>query len=233
MRIAGWTRTTSGVDPARKEFSVAENETVDEGAQALEDLQQELAEVKKNASKHRREILSEKKKLQEQLERFEGVDPDKFRELSQAHDKAEHERATAEGDFDELRTKLEARHTEVLSEKDDRIGFLETALDKHVVNDRLTAAIVAAGVLPEYQRAAMFEMRDRKPQRVEKDGTFDAVFLDDVGDPVPIEQYVNDWAKSEGAARYMPSEGTSGGGAQESKAGSDGKTVTPGITFVK
>jgi len=206
----------------------------DEFVAALKEAVESEVEGLKGKNK---ELLGKGRKLKKELDdladQFDGVDADKFRTLVAATEKAEKDKATKDGDWDVIREKLEAKHVKELEPLTSRNSLLESALRKHLIQDQLSAAITNAGVLEQYRPAVLALLRGRGPAMSEDGGTFKAVIPDDVGDPISLPDFVTAWSKSDEAAPFMPSEGTSGGGASPSKGGSDSKKTASGITFIK
>ena len=184
-----------------------------------------------------KELLGKSRKFKRELDdmaaQFDGVDPERFHEMATAAEKAEKDKATKDGDWEAIREKLEAKHVKELEPLTSRNDLLESALRKHLVNDQLSAAIATAGVLEEYRPAVLALLRGRGPAMLEDDGKFKAVIPDDVGDPISLPDFVTAWSKSDEAGPFMPSEGTSGGGAVSSRRSSDKTQTTPGIEFLK
>lgn len=180
------------------------------------------------------ELIGKNKKLAGRLQdleaRFDGIDPDEVRAMLAAREKAADEDAKKKGDWDQLREKLEARHATALKAVEDRNATLESELRRHLVNDALGSAIADVGVLEDYRGAVTSLLRDRGPKVVEDDGQFRAVFTDDVGDPVPLADFVTAWSKSAAAAPFMPGTGTTGTGAE---SGGNTRSRAAGVRTIK
>jgi len=153
------------------------------------------------------------------LKAFDGIDPDEVRGLLKAAEKAEHDKAAKEGDFDKQREILEARHDKALGTERDKNTKLENALRKTVINDALNTAIADAGVVDQYRNAARLELLQKGPRMVEDDGNYTAAFTDDLGDSIPLAEYVTAWTATDPASAYMPTAGTSGSGTEPGTKG--------------
>lgn len=201
------------IDRDSDEFQTALEEAVKE---RIEDETEGL--VSKN-----KELLGKLRKANRTAKQYDDIDPEKYRELLAASEKAETEKAKAEGDWETMREKLEARHATALKSLEERLGQYETALRSHLVSDSLQAAIANAGVLEEFRPAVLALLRDKGPQMVEEEGQFKAVFTDDVGDPIPLKDYVAGWAKTDAAAPFLPGAGTGGSGREPGTGAASGR----------
>jgi len=152
---------------------------------------------------------------QRSLKQWDGLDADDVRDAIKARSQAEEDSAKNRGAWEELKLKLEARHTEQRDADQGRIATLEGQLQQHLVSDQLTRAISEAGFHDDYRQAARLELLQLKPKMVEgRDGSFRAVFADDLEGDVEIKQFVKQWSQSDMAQKYMPGSGVSGGDSQ-------------------
>jgi hypothetical protein len=96
------------------------------------------------------------KEVSDKLKAFEGIDPDKYKELETASEKAEKERLEKAGEWDKLRDKLVADHQAELAKKDEvianqqkDIAKLEGEIGKTVRSHQVsTEAMVAEAINP-------------------------------------------------------------------------------------
>ena len=152
---------------------------------------------------------------QRSLKQWDGLDADDVRDAIKVRGQAEEDSAKARGAWEELKLKLESRHTKQRDADQTRISALEGQLQRHLVSDQLTRAISEAGFHDDYRQAARLELLQLKPKMVEgDDGSFRAVFVDDLEGEVDIKQFVKQWSKSAEAQKYMPGSGVSGGDSQ-------------------
>jgi hypothetical protein len=201
------------IDTDSEEFQTALEEAVKEQVEGLKSKNNEL--LKKNRAAAKR--------LKEFDEKFGDVDPETYRELVTAHEEAQKKKAAAEGDFEQLREKLEARYTKELKEREERAAKLEQSLHDHLVNDALTEALVSGGIGKGTLSGARALLRERKPKVVEDGGEYRAVFVDDLGDAIPLKDYVGAWVKTDEATAYLEAAGVSGSESRKSESRSDKK----------
>lgn len=158
------------------------------------------------------------------LKPWDGLDADDVRDALSVREQAEEDSAKARGAWEELKTKLDARHKQQRDADLERIGQLEGQLQQHLVSDQLTRAISEAGFHDDYRQAARLELLQLKPQMVEdkNGGGFRAVFVDDLEGEVEIKEFVKQWSRSDSAQKYMPGSGVSGGDSQGGSRQRDG-----------
>lgn len=179
------------------------------------------------------ELLSEAKKAKNALRDYDGVDPKEFKRLKDAAEQAERAKATADGDFKALEKQLVDRHTTELAGRDTKIGKLNKALERRLVDAELIRAITAKKGEPD-----LLLPYARQFVRVrEVDDDFEGYVSDERGNPMVadgkgtqmdfgsfVEQHL--MAKF---PRAFEGTGSSGGGAPRSAASGGGggqKTVS-------
>lgn len=115
-----------------------------------------VSELKKKNS----EIIGEKKKLQDMISKFDGLDLDKAKQAMDFVEKNETAKLIAEGKSDEvieqLTEKLRAKHQEQIDDLQKKLGEIETSAksyktryEQRMVDDAIRVAATKAGVLPE------------------------------------------------------------------------------------
>jgi hypothetical protein len=192
--------------------------------------------LKRNRDETLRELAAAKKKLAA----WDGVDPEEYKKLRTSAEEAERKKATAEGDFKSLEKQLVDRHAVELKGKDERIGKLNGALERHLVQAELRKVIAA--------RKGMADMTDllvehgaRFVRVRETDDGFAAVVTDERGNPriadgkgtpMSLDAYVEQELMTK-FPRAFEGTGSSGGGASKSTAGGGGgspSTIAAGDT---
>lgn len=199
------------------------------------------------------------KKLQEQLDAFKGIDPTKFREMSDKLSNDEEKKLIEKGNLEEvirLRTeRMKVEHGEQLAAKDKVIqkltGERTTAYkerDEKIIDIELRRAVEnpelgfypgAADVLKPHVLQE-FTYRDGKIVRVKADGN--VVFGKD-GEPASLNEYLSDTAKQKpflvkpsngsGASNGTGSNGSSTGGKTIKRSAFDGMTPLAKSEFMK
>lgn len=193
----------------------------------------EVAGLKANKD----ELIKEAKRAKEALKNYEGVDPQRYRELEAAAAEAERKRAEAQGDFKSLEKQLIDRHQAELGQKDSKITKLSSALEKRLIDAQLAEAIAKAGAKPSF--VPLLKLEGRQFVRVkETDEDFDSFVVDERGNPLvadgkgtpmTIDLLVEQTLKTKYPDAFMGT-GSSGGGATKSSGGAGGsnKTITAG-----
>lgn len=163
-------------------------------------------------------------------ERFAGIDPDEYAELKEAREKAEAEKAKAEGNIDELVSK---RVQKALDEANKKVGDAQSAADAalkrakayegRVLDDAIRAAAAKVGIHKFAVDDALFRARqmfqlDENGQAVQRDANGDVVIGKDGQHPYsPLE-----WLESmrEKAPHWFPA-AASGSGSGAPNHGGD------------
>jgi hypothetical protein len=214
----------------------ATEKTVSDPKTYTEEEYNALLEEKEALRAAKEQVLTEAKKAKKALENYNGVDPEKYRELLAASEEAERKKATAEGDFKALEKQLVERHQSELGERDKKVSKLQSALEKRAIRAELQAALVKAKAYPEemdllVERGARFaRMKETDDDYVayiaDKDGN--PLVADGKGTPMDFNTFVETTLKSQ-YPRLFEGTGSSGGGAPRSNAGGGGvKTIAAG-----
>jgi hypothetical protein len=165
-------------------------------------------------------VKTEKEELSGKVSAYEGklkglpedFTPQMFQDLrQQVGDKKPEERLA------NLRTELETNFNATLGEKDTRIKFLENYVGRVTIDDKLTTALIEAGVDKDLMPAARALIREKGVIKLEEDskaGAFSAVVHTDLGQ-MPIDRFVKEWVGGEGKP-FIP-KATGGGGNGGSK----------------
>jgi hypothetical protein len=177
---------------------------------------------------NRDEALTEAKRAKAALKAWDGKDPAKYDALVAASEEAEQRKAAAEGDFSKLRDQLVEKHSSELSAKDKRMGKLEAALNRRLVQDELRKALVGKAdptmmeLLVEHgSRFVKVRETDDDFEHYLTDGKGNQQFSDGQATPMTIDLFVDQSLKSKFPGAFLGS-GSSGGGASKSTAGGGG-----------
>jgi hypothetical protein len=186
-----------------------------------------IAEREGGLKSNRDQVLTEKKALEKQLEKYKNVDPDKYAQLVAQAEQAERDRASKEGDFKALEKQLIDKHTTEIEKRESRITQLTRALEQRLIDAE------AAGVIAELKGSVKGLLPHVKPhiRVVEVDGEFVAQVVDGKGNPrigdakgnpMSIKQLVEEMKSDNELARLFEGTGSSGGGASRSSAAGGG-----------
>jgi len=182
---------------------------------------------------NRDEILKEAKRSKDALKNYEGVDPERFRQLVAAAEEAERQKATAEGDFKVLEKQLIERHTKELDGRDGKIGKLTKALEKRLREDELRKAL--NGKVDPDMTELIVEHGSKFVKVRETDDDFEHYITDERGNqqfsdgmatPMTMESFVDQTLKTKFPKAFLGT-GSSGGGATKSHAGGGAPGVLP------
>jgi hypothetical protein len=200
-------------------------ETTEEQEESTEDKKvipyQRFSEV--NEAKKKAE--AELRKAKDALKRYDGVDPDRYAELTKAAEDAEAQKLQTEGKWEEMRERLTATHQKKLDEVKAELERDRQFIREIMVEKELISAIQAVGVIPDDVEVVQAWLEKRKPTVVSEDGKYRGVFETDMGQ-VPIREFVEEWAKSDHAARYLPPLNVQGSPEQRGRNKGGGGGVT-------
>lgn len=171
------------------------------------------------AERKARDELDKKIKGWEKL----GKTPEEIELLSTAAANAEEERMKRDGDWDKLKSQMNAKHQDDLKErdlklaaKDQEIGTVRTTLERTLVNAEATAAIAAQKGVPDL----LLPHVSHHVKVVEKDGKYSLQVIDNKGDPrvngkgdpLTISDLVTEMKTSDVFGRAFEGSGASGSG---------------------
>ena len=181
----------------------------------------EIEKATEPLSKKRDEVLAEKKKLQNRLKLFDGVDAVEYTKLKGQLEELELKEVFEVGDLDAIKTALTSKHQAELDGLQEKLSSSETFITKLLVDQGLTNNLLKANVSERYLPAVKALLKDGVQITTdETSGERTAV----VGE-LPLNEYVEKWAASEEGKNYITAQNNSCGGAQggSGSAGNTGK----------
>lgn len=172
----------------------------------------------------------EVRKAREALAKYGGADPERVAELLAAAEEAERKQLQVKGDWEKRETQLQEQFKKTLGQKDERIGKLERAIQRHAVQREAIAAITAAEgratlLLPHVERQLKLVEEGDEFAVVVVDGKGSPRIKDSAGHPMTVTDLVMEMKASEEFAAAFKGSGASGGGAQ----GGGGAGGRPGV----
>jgi hypothetical protein len=84
--------------------------------------------------------FAKRDELKKQMAKFDGIDPDRYRDLQAKADEAEQARLQATGQFEAAKKNLETKYQGEIKTRDERL----TALERQVADEKIGAAFSAA-----------------------------------------------------------------------------------------
>lgn len=195
----------------------------------VEELQAQLhaAIAERDAIKaNRDEALAEAKRAKAALKAYDGVDPQKFKELSEAAQKAEEEAARKSGNWDAQKAQMTAAHQKELAAATAGRDKLSKALERRLVDAELTRAIAAKKgdpdlLLPYARQFVRVKETDDDYEGYIADERGNPLIADGKGTPMTFDSFVEQNLMSK-FPRAFEGSGSSGGGAAKSSAGGGG-----------
>lgn len=198
--------------------------TVDPNDPAIRALiEAEAAKREEGLKKNRDELKAEKLRLQEEMKRFDGIDPEEVRKILDERKNAAEEEAKNKGQWQELLDSKEKRWTgereKLVSSYEEKITKLTGELHKRMIDSELNAALDAVKVAAPLRNAAKAVLKAGVDvvEDVETGGY--KVVARFGGDELDVVSRVKAWADSDEGQYFVEAPRNSGGGAQGSGRG--------------
>ncbi len=168
------------------------------------------------------ELLAEKKKLQGtvtdlevKVSSFDGIDPEKVREILKEREQSQEEEEKHKGDWDAIMERRDAKHAAELEAIRTELGGgrdkAETFAKSLLLRTELTDAMVKAGVAPHFHEAVKAMLtKEIAIEADDAEGFRAFATIDD--EHVPVEKYVSIWAEGDTGKHFIAAPVNSGGG---------------------
>lgn len=190
-----------------------------------------VAEQVDGLKRNRDELAKEAKSAKAKLAAYEGIDPERHKQLEADAAEAERKKAAAEGDFKQLEAQLVKKYEgekEVLSGE---VKRMRTSMEKNLID---AAAATELARHSDSPRMLLPHIRSQM-KVVEADGEFYARVVDENGNvrigngqgssPMTLPELIEEMKQDKEFAPAFRGTGASGGGATKSNAGSGGSRV--------
>src|SRR5215831_8880307 len=132
--------------------------------------------------KNQADLLKEKKALQEKLDAFKDIDPAEFKKLKDEATERDNSKLKAEGKFDELKQKWDQQKAAEIGAVQKQLDEANGKLRKFTLEDRVRAAAVKAGIIPEL----IDDVLVVTSKRFDLNDKGQIVVLDNDGDPMDV-----------------------------------------------
>ncbi len=231
--------TVNSIDEIEEPLRALYTEKDGKYSLALEDyedpvtLKKAIVTERETASK----LAAKTKELDKKVKGWEqlGKSPDEIKEMIEAANKAEEEKLNRAGEWTKLKDQMNAKHQEELKAvaakvdaKDQQIVSMRKSLERHLVDAQATAAIATHKGVPD-----LLLPHVQKHVKVIEDGDNYFVRVVDAkgdprvngkGDPLSIEDLVNEMKSTDIFGRAFEGSGQSGSGMRPN-AGNGGRPV--------
>lgn len=179
------------------------------------------------------ELIKEAKQAKAKLAAYDGVDPEKYRQLVAASEEAEKKRLQGEGDFKQLEAQLVTKYEGELEKERGVSTRYRSAVERNLIDAAVATELAkhsdTPGLLLPHVRGQM--------KVIEQDGEFHARIVDAAGNvrigkgqgstPMTLPELVDEMKGNATFAPAFRGSGASGGGATRSNAGGGGvRTIT-------
>lgn len=152
-----------------------------------------------------------------------GKTPAEIEELLESQRKAEEDKLNKAGEWDKLRAQMNEKHQAELAKKDEALGGMRKALERHLVDATATAAIAAADGVPDL----LLPHVQKHVRVIEDNGEFSVKVVDAKGDPrvnakgdlLAIADLVSEMKTSDIYGRAFKGSGQSGSGTPPGPGG--------------
>ena len=175
------------------------------------------------------ELLAEQKKLKAAMAGFDGIDPEEYKALKAAAEKAEDEKLKASGDIDAIRAQYEERVKAEVAKV--QLAFEQQQSENAAIlatlkRERLANILTEKGVLPDRVKYVVHEM-DGETELIRGDNGFDIRKKGGIGDAPEFDAMI------EGVKTHSPfffaatnAAGSGASGSDNNGGNAGGKTVT-------
>lgn len=175
-----------------------------------------------------------RKQAERALKKLEGIDPKRFKELTDAEEKRQRNKAKDEGDWEAREAQILEKHALALKEKEGDVNAANQAVERHLIDAEATKAIVAEKgsprlLLPEVKRHVRVIRTDGGEfvaRVVDKDGNERiGTISDGKANPMTITELVGELKQDKELAGAFAGSGASGSGATETDEKPGGGSV--------
>jgi len=198
----------AGLSEEKAKAILAENE------KAIADGISKATKDTEGLKKNRDALLEEKKKLQESLKAFEGLDPEKARAAQKKIDEIDKKNLRDAGEFDKILEAERAQHRAALEAEKTRADKAENFVKTKEVDRQLTEGLLKHNINDADILPAVKAMLKDKIEVVENNGEYNVLF-----DGKTLEQGLNEFAETPAAKKFVSAPLNTGGGAPGSKGG--------------
>jgi hypothetical protein len=193
-----------------------------------------IADNEKGLKANQAELLKDVKATKAKLSAYEGVDPEKYKQLEAAAAEAERKKAAAEGDFKSLEQQLTKKYESMIEVERGEKTKLRTSMERNLVD------AAAAQELAKHSDSPKMLLPHIRAQMkvVEQDGEFYARVVDGNGNvrigtgqgsaPMSLSELIEEMKQDKEFAPAFRGSGSSGSGAGRSNAGGGGAGKTIG-----
>jgi len=214
-------------EPLREHYTLREDGKYILGAEGAEEV------YAGGLIKNRDDILAEKRELEKKIKAAEGVDIEEYNRLKAAQEEAQRKKDEETGNFRNLEKQLIEKHTKEKDTLVARTNTLKSALDKELVEAKLTAEIttqkgVPALLLPVISQSVRVfedEVTGQFVPRVIDPATGQPRIGDTKGTPMTIKQLVSEYKANETFGRAFEATGAGGSGAAHNNNSSGSSAV--------
>lgn len=180
-----------------------DNQAADEAARAsIEKLEA------KNA-----ELVEKLNSLSKKLQAFGDLTPEQAQEAAQKAKAAEEAELTAQGQFEELKKRLQTEHKIEVEKLKEALADRDGRLEKLLIDDGLTRAMDEVGVMASRRE---FVRRYFKAEQPTIKG--EAAVVETSSGDVPLVDYVKQWAESKDADPFIEGKTANGSGSKNGDA---------------
>lgn len=181
----------------------------------------------------KKRIADEVKRLQAEVKKYEGIDPDRARAAQKALDDAETEKLRAQGDWDARETAINKGWETKESAWNTERSSYDKALDKFVIRNELARVAALPDVRGDFElladNATVMSSIRRKGEDYEILDAAGAVRYGPDGQPLRMEAYLKELREHPKLSRLFDATDAGGSGAATDLARGGGKAIDKGL----
>jgi archaellum component FlaC len=179
-------------------------------SEKVETLKGAVEKYNEGLVKNKESLLEEKKALQKRMKIYEGIDPEKVKELQEEYDRLSTEVAAKQNDAETIKESLTKKYESQLEEYKNNYSEIQKKYQDKIVNETLTSQLEAAGVdNPVYKKAALAMIKPNT--KFENETVL-------VGDKT-AEDFIKEWTESDEAKAFITARNNTGGGIKSNANG--------------
>ena len=195
----------------------------------VEELQAELDKANSESAKRIKELSDEAAAKRIELKKYEGIDPDKYKEMSEMTEKQRQAEEKKQGNWEKLQKERDDLYAAEIKKRDESEALLKARFEKVVIDNAIIGA--AGNAINQNQVLALI----KSEHKLTVDGDNVSVFkdekpvLDKSGHPIKISELVAGYLGANPHLVKSSGSGTGDTGGDKSKSQAGGDRLTNGL----
>jgi len=189
------------------DLSMFQDENGNISADKIEVIKEAIEKQTSGLAESKNKILAEKKKLQERIKLFEGIDPERAKQLETEYEELQNKISEKDNDATAIKKALETKYTKQIKEYEENLNTYKSKYEQKMIDETLTTELEKIGVTnPIYKKSVKALLKEQIKLQD------DTVFLGEE----PVDSYIKKWSETEDAKAFITPAENSGGGYKKS-----------------